>query len=227
MKKNYFWSMMAIMMAAVLSVGFTSCGGDDPDPEISVNPNSVSFDAEGGTLQIMVTSNTSWVVSGMPAWLQTSISSGNNNQQVSLMASNNPSEDHRSGYLTVSSADGGVSATIRVEQAGKKIDIYEVAGTTWEDNHRYSDGSTYVESLTFDPKGSNRVKYQFTYTAGTQTTGQFIEYTYTRTNNIVVMTPLEAGKAVMEGNIDSSGAKITLTNTSSGEQVAVLYKKVY
>ena len=41
------------------------------------------------------------------------------------------------------------------------------------------------------------------------------------------MTPLEAGKAVMEGNIDSSGAKITLTNTSSGEQVAVLYKKVY
>ena len=30
-KKNFLWSMMALTVAAVLSVGFTACGGDDDD----------------------------------------------------------------------------------------------------------------------------------------------------------------------------------------------------
>ncbi len=224
MKKNYLWSLLAIMMATVLSVGFTSCG-EDEESVVSVNPTSVSFEAEGGLQQIMVASNTSWTVSGFPNWIQPSITSGKNNQQLMLTATNNPDEGTRTAYITISTVDGEASVILNVTQQGKKVDIYEVAGTTWEDNHYYSDGSTYVASLIFEPKGSNRVKYQLTYTSGTSSTGSFIEYTYTRTNNIVVMTPIEAGYAVMEGNIDASGAKIILTNTSSGEQTDVLYKK--
>lgn len=41
MKKDYFWSMLAIIMAAVLSVGFTSCGGDDDD-DLIPEPTTVS-----------------------------------------------------------------------------------------------------------------------------------------------------------------------------------------
>lgn len=59
---------------------------------------------------------------------------------------------------------------------------------------------------------------------GTTSTTDVIDYTYTRTNNIVVLTPVEAGKAVLEGKIES-GAKMILTNTSNGSEVNVLYKK--
>ena len=39
MKKNgFFWSMLAILMVTMLSVGFVACGSDDDD---SSNPNSV------------------------------------------------------------------------------------------------------------------------------------------------------------------------------------------
>ena len=31
MKKNFIWSMLTVMMVAMLSVGFASCGGDDDD----------------------------------------------------------------------------------------------------------------------------------------------------------------------------------------------------
>ena len=41
MKKNYLWSLLTIMMAAVLSVGFTSCGGDDDD-DLIPEPTPVS-----------------------------------------------------------------------------------------------------------------------------------------------------------------------------------------
>ena len=45
MKKKYFWSLLTIMMVAMLSVGFASCGGENDDdmtktPNLNENTNS-------------------------------------------------------------------------------------------------------------------------------------------------------------------------------------------
>lgn len=210
------------MMVAMLSVGITSCGGDDDNPaEIAVNPSSVSFDADGGFMTIMVSSNTSWTINGIPSWLQVSTVSGKNNQQVMLTASSNTSPDSRSGIFTIVTDGGDASVTVSFTQSGVKIDENDVVNTTWEDNHRYSDGSTYVTSLKF---GTTTAKLSETYTEGGTSIANVTDYTYTRTNNIVILTPVEAGKAVMEGRIES-GAKMILTNTSDVSQNIVLYKK--
>lgn len=223
MKKiSYLWSLLTIMMVAMLSVGVTSCGSDDDDPsEINVNPSSVMFEADGGSVSIMVSSNTSWTISGVPSWLQVSTISGKNNQQVMLTANGNTTQDSRNGMLNIIADDGSVSAAVSLTQPGIKIDENEVINTTWEDVNRYSDGSTYVTSLKFS---TTTARLSFTYTVGTSSTTDVIDYTFTRTNNIVVLSPVEAGKAVMEGKIES-GAKMILTNTSNGSEAVILYKK--
>jgi hypothetical protein len=38
MKKINYWSMLAIMMGALLSVGFTSCSDDDEEDNIDTTP---------------------------------------------------------------------------------------------------------------------------------------------------------------------------------------------
>lgn len=220
-KSKYLWKLLSITMVAILSVGFTSCSDDDDPSEVNVNPSTVMFDATGGTVSVMVSSNTSWTISGAPLWLQVSTISGKNNQTVTLTASSNSTQDTRSGMLNIVTTDGDASAVVSFTQPGTKIDENEVKNTTWEETHRYSDGSEYATTLTFSITTAN---LSITYTEGTSSTTNRIDYTYTRTNNIVVLRPVEAGKAVLEGKIES-GAKMILTNTSSGDEIAVLYKK--
>ena len=52
-KKNFLWSMMALTVAAVLSVGFTACGGDDDDDPIQETEEQKSyFDRELETADV-------------------------------------------------------------------------------------------------------------------------------------------------------------------------------
>lgn len=216
-KKNYLWSMLAMMIVGLLSVGLSSCSDDKEDDKVSVSQTSVSFGDTGGTQSVQVLSNTKWTVSGAPNWLTVAPPSGSGNGMISITANANTSSTSQNCTLFITA--GSASATVSVSQTGK--DENDVVGTTWEEVHRYSDGSTYVTSLSFT---TSTARLTFTYTEGTTSTTENIEYTYKRTNNIVVLSPVEAGKAVMEGRIES-GAKMILTNTSNGSEVAVLYKK--
>ena len=222
MKKNFLWSMLSMFLVVSVSVLFTACSDKKDDPsEIKANPGSVSFEANGGMTSIMVTSNTGWNVSGYPTWITVSPTSGSNNQQVSISAGKNEGTSSRSGMITFATSDGKASSTVQITQDG--INPYYLPGTTWEENHRYSDKSTYTTSLSFS---TSTAQLTFTYTEGTASTSDRIDYRYTQPGDgsIVVLTPVEAGKAVMEGKIEN-GAKMILTNTSNGAEVAVLYKK--
>lgn len=221
-KSKYLWKLLSITMVAILSVGFTSCSDDDDPSEVNVNPSTVMFDATGGTVSVMVSSNTSWTISGAPLWLQVSTISGKNNQTVTLTASSNSTQDTRSGMLNIVTTDGDASAVVSFTQPGTKIDENEVINTIWEDDHHFADGSTYTLSLKF---GTTTATLSETTTSGSLSLTDATNYTFTRTNNIVVLRPVEAGNAVMEGKIES-GAKMILTNTSNGETYPrPLYKK--
>ena len=131
-KKNYFYSVFAIMMAAMLSVGFTACGGDDggdtptpPTPILKVNGvPSASLEFEGSfngksgidfKQTVTITSNVSWTVSGVPNWLSVSPINGSGDLQISIYPLNeNSSLDERNATITISG--DGASATISITQ---------------------------------------------------------------------------------------------------------------
>ena len=116
--KNYLLSLLAIMMAAVLSVGMTSCSKDDDDPELAVDRTTVNLLASGGTENITVTvSNTDWNATVEPnsQWLQVN----KNGQLATITADPNTSTTKRTGKIKITAtANASLSKEISVEQAG-------------------------------------------------------------------------------------------------------------
>ena len=102
------------------------------------------------------------------------------------------------------------------------IDIYDVVGTTWSESSSFSGGSGTGTYLTFS---SSTARLQIAVTSGTQTLTTTFNFTYKRSKNLVVLHPQEDDIATLEGLIDSSGIKMTLTNTSTNSVVATLYKQ--
>lgn len=101
-------------------------------------------------------------------------------------------------------------------------DPYEVTGTTWSESSSFSDGSGMGTQLTFS---SSTAKLQLAVTQGTQTLTTTYNFTYKRSKNLVVLQPKEDDIATLEGRIDESYIKMTLTNTSTNSVVATLYKQ--
>ena len=112
--------MLAIVMAATLSVGLSSCGDDDdpPTPTLSVS-GTVSIEANGSSSgDIIVTAgNTDWsvdVTSGKE-WL-TAYKNGN---KVAVSAKENTETSDRSGTIVVTAtADSKLSYPVNVTQKG-------------------------------------------------------------------------------------------------------------
>lgn len=117
-KINFFWKLMTIVMVAMLSVGVTSCGSDDDEPdEITVSMPSVNISESGGSQSIQVLSNTKWTVSGAQSWLTVSPMQGSGNGAITINASANTDNNSRTCTLYINAGDA--SATINVYQPGK------------------------------------------------------------------------------------------------------------
>lgn len=101
-------------------------------------------------------------------------------------------------------------------------DIYEVIGTTWSESSSFSGGAGTGTYLTFS---ASTARLQLAITSGTQTLTTTYNFTYKRSKNLVVLHPQEEDIATLEGNIDATGIKMTLTNTSTNSVVATLYKQ--
>lgn len=119
-KKNFIWSMLAIVMAATLSIGLSSCKKDDPDPDmVSVSLPSVNFQESGGTQSVPITSNTNWTVGGNPSWLTVTPMSGSGNGSIMLTAQANTEESGRNCVLFIQA--GSAKDMISVNQGYKVI----------------------------------------------------------------------------------------------------------
>ena len=129
-KKNYFWSMLAFVMAAMLSLGFMSCGGGDDDdddpkptpeqtkPTLSVDKTSITLDSNNSSSDVTVTvENTGWSVDVTKGsdWL----SASKNGNKVSISAKENTDSGDREGTVVVTaSEDTNLTSTITVTQKG-------------------------------------------------------------------------------------------------------------
>ena len=117
-KKDFLWSLLAIVMTATLSVGLSSCSKDD-DPELSVNKTSISLQANGdGDKDVTVSaSHTDWNVSVTDgsAWLRVN----KNGQLATVSVDANTTTQTRTGKFTITAtADASLSYVITVSQAG-------------------------------------------------------------------------------------------------------------
>lgn len=81
---------------------------------ISISPSSVSVEADGRNVAISVTATVSWTVTGIPAWITLSRTSGTGSRSISASVRENTSSQ-RSATLVFSG--GGVSASLSVTQA--------------------------------------------------------------------------------------------------------------
>lgn len=117
MKKSAFlWSLLAIIMAATVSVGLSSCGDDDEDDFVSVAMPQVTMDKNGGTQVVPVTSNTKWTAMSSASWLTVAPVQGSGNGSVMLTAQANTTGQSRSTVVSITA--GNASAMIMVSQDG-------------------------------------------------------------------------------------------------------------
>ncbi len=85
-------------------------------PTLSISPNTLSFDASGGSKSVSVTSNTSWTVTSSETWCTVSSSSGSGNGTVSISVTANTSTSSRTAKLTFTSGD--IRREVSVTQKG-------------------------------------------------------------------------------------------------------------
>lgn len=140
MKKNFLWSILAIMMVGVLSLGFISCGSDEPTtptptptpdptptPTASIKVNGTtstsltfdgSFDGKSGIdykQSVAVVSTVQWTMNKDADWISVSPSNGNDAlEMVIYPTSENATSDIRKATITLSGS--GANATINVIQ---------------------------------------------------------------------------------------------------------------
>ncbi|MBQ1730921.1 MAG: T9SS type A sorting domain-containing protein, partial [Bacteroidales bacterium] len=90
---------------------------------LTVNPTSLSYTANGESKTVTVTSNTSWTATSSASWLTVSPASGSNNGTITAVAAANTSTQQRTATITVSGS--GITRTINVTQAGAPTAIDE------------------------------------------------------------------------------------------------------
>lgn len=132
-KKNYYCSVLAIVMVAVLCIGFTACGGDDggggnSSSNLVVSPFQIQLtsekDAKGS---FTITTNEEWSISNIPQWLTLSALSGQGTTTITVTAADeNRNDEKRSAVIRVTA--GSVSKDVTVDQlpaytAGCRISV--------------------------------------------------------------------------------------------------------
>lgn len=128
MKSLKFWIYLLF-----IALTFAACSDSEekiiPDePEeatLSASPTSFSFNAEGGTASLAISSNAIWNINyNSTDWCRPSIQTTSEDAVVTLTADENMFEVERTMSMTIT-ATGANDVTIEVTQAAKEIDPTE------------------------------------------------------------------------------------------------------
>jgi len=111
------WQSLDISMYVLPTV----CPTSTPSYNLTVNPSSLSYTADGESKTVTVTSNTSWTATSSASWLTVSPASGSNNGTITAVATANTSSSQRTATITVSGS--GITRTISVTQAGVSYNL--------------------------------------------------------------------------------------------------------
>ena len=103
--------MKCLLAAVIALVVMAGCG---KKVDVAFGTSTLSIAAEGGSVEVSLTSNGDWTIDTYPEWLTVSPTSGNGDATLTLTAPINNSDAARSGEVKVSTKDN--SATLTVSQ---------------------------------------------------------------------------------------------------------------
>jgi len=138
MKFNIF-KFFAFSVIALGALTLSSCSKDkdEPTPEpttppaqnsyLTVSTASVSFESNGGTQTLQISSNTNWTIKNSDTWVTVSPASGFGNASIALTASGNTSSQ-RSCQLTIITNDNIASQAVQITQTPSPL-ADQVSGT--------------------------------------------------------------------------------------------------
>ena len=90
---------------------------------IEADKSELTFQAQGGTLDLSVQSNTTWEITSVPSWLTVDPLKGEGDGKVKFTAKENPNTANRSAVVHLTQAGLSLDLPITITQAGKSFDI--------------------------------------------------------------------------------------------------------
>lgn len=121
MRKTTFFSKVLSLFVVILSLLSVSCRKVEPTM-LTVSESNVLITAEGGRQTVVVTSNTTWTISGTNEWYKVSPSTGNGNSSIEINVTENTSES-RECTLIVQTTDGVQTSYIKVTQSELSVNL--------------------------------------------------------------------------------------------------------
>ena len=88
---------------------------------LSVSPAELTFTAKAEAKSLDITSNTAWTATSSASWAKINAASGNGNAQVTVTAEENTAITQRSATITIKTADGKATATVKVTQSAANV----------------------------------------------------------------------------------------------------------
>ena len=127
--KNNIWIMI---LAVVMLCGCEEYGDVDnvevlkslksetPNEQyLNVDVETLNLNASSSAQQMQISSNIAWSVECSESWIKPDVNNGSGNMIVLITISENPSENERTGTITIR-ATNGTTKTVLVRQAGKE-----------------------------------------------------------------------------------------------------------
>lgn len=88
---------------------------------LSVSPAELTFTAKSESKTFSIASNTAWTATSSAPWAKINAASGSGNAQVVVSAEENTAITQRSATVTIKTADGKASATVKVTQSSANV----------------------------------------------------------------------------------------------------------
>ena len=88
---------------------------------LSVSPAELTFTANTESKSLDVTSNTAWTAASGASWAKLNKTNGSGNAQIAVTAEENTAITQRSATITIKTADGKASATVKVTQSSANV----------------------------------------------------------------------------------------------------------
>ena len=88
---------------------------------LSASPAELTFTANTESKSLDVTSNTAWTAASGASWAKLNKTNGSGNAQIAVTAEENTAITQRSATITIKTADGKATATVKVTQSAANV----------------------------------------------------------------------------------------------------------
>ena len=199
---------------------------------LSVSPAELTFTANTESKSLDVTSNTAWTAASGASWAKLNKTNGSGNAQIAVTAEENTAITQRSATVTIKTADGKASATVKVTQSAANV-IFSVdknehsvaaAGgdfsvkVTHNIGYKINSQPEWVKQTGKVPSG-NTDTYTFTAEANTSTEAREGVIVFCNDNNECV--PVTVKQAGANATLSVSPAELTFTAKPESKSFSV------